>query len=219
MGVAVLSLCADFQRRRQHSATTAHRAVCQCVKGQPWACQGAPLGQMQPLQCVAGVVGPALGAAAGLLGRWYVGVAVSPVCGGVQRRRQHWVTTAHRALPVCEWPALSMLWGTARLNSACVVCIRCGGACTGGCGSTGQVVCGGGCGSAGQVVVCGGGGFAGLWRFPEEETELGHQSTQTRASVRVASPGHAMGHCKVKCSLCLEHQVWWALHWRLRPSK
>ena len=48
---------------------------CQCVSGQPWACRGALKSQMQPLQYVAGVVGPALGAAAGP-GRWFVGVAV-----------------------------------------------------------------------------------------------------------------------------------------------
>jgi len=29
------------------------------------------------------------------------------------------------------------------------------------------------------------------------------------ASVCVASPGHTMGQCKVKCSLCSEQQVWW----------
>ena len=28
----------------------------------------------------------------------------------------------------------------------------------------------------------------------------------------LASPVHAMGHCKVKCSLCGVQQVWWSLH-------
>ena len=51
------------------------------------------------LCCAAGVVGPALGAAAEL-GRWFVRAAVLPVCGEFQRRRQHSATTAHRALPV-----------------------------------------------------------------------------------------------------------------------
>ena len=62
-----------------------------------------------------GVVDPrALGAAAGL-GRWFVGVvAVVPVCGDFQRRKQHSATTAHRALPVCEWPALGMPLAIAR---------------------------------------------------------------------------------------------------------
>ena len=37
---------------------------CQCVSGQPWVCHGMMLqGEMQPLLCAAGVVGPALGAA------------------------------------------------------------------------------------------------------------------------------------------------------------
>ena len=32
----------------------------------------------------------------------------------------------------------------------------------------------------------------------------------------MASPGHALGHCKVKCTLCSGQQVWWSLHWGLR---
>ena len=107
VGVAVLPVCGDFERRRQYSPTTAHRAlpVCQCpALGMPWGKQQV---QMQPLQCAVGVVEPALGAAAGL-GRWFVGVAVLLVCGDFQRRRQHSATTAHRALPVCESPALGM---------------------------------------------------------------------------------------------------------------
>ena len=39
---------------------------CHCVDSQPWAFHGALQGQMQPLLCAAGVVEPALGAAAGL---------------------------------------------------------------------------------------------------------------------------------------------------------
>jgi hypothetical protein len=62
---------------------------------------------MRPLQCAAGVLGPELVVAAAGLGRWFVEVAVLPVCGDFQRRRQHSATTAHRAVPVCEWPALS----------------------------------------------------------------------------------------------------------------
>ena len=53
------------------------------------------------------MVGPELRAAA-VLGGWFVVVAVLPVCAGVQRRRQHSATTAHRALPMREWPALGM---------------------------------------------------------------------------------------------------------------
>ena len=44
-------------------------------------------------------------------------------------------------------------------------------------------------------------GFAGMWSCPEEEAALGNHSAQSPASVWVASPGHAMGHCKVKYSL------------------
>ena len=46
------------------------------MSGQPWVFHGGALqGQIQPLQCAPGVVGPALGAAEGP-GRWFVGVAV-----------------------------------------------------------------------------------------------------------------------------------------------
>ena len=137
---------------------------------------------MQPLLCAAGVVGPALGAAA-QPGRWLVGVAGLPVCGAVQRRMQHSATTAHRALPVCEWPAQGMLWWcTARLNAASAASSKGGRACTGGGGKGGVQVVGWGC------------GFTGLWKFPEEESLLGNNSAQSPASVLVASPGHALGH-------------------------
>ena len=117
---------------------------CQCVSGQPWSCRWALQGQMQPLLCAAGVVvGPALGAAAGP-GRWFVRVAFCPVLGEFQTRRQHSATTAHRDLPVCEWPALGMPWGTARSNAASGVCSKGGGACTGGCcGRVVQLLVGG----------------------------------------------------------------------------
>ncbi len=129
--------------------------------------------------------GPALGAAAGP-GGWFSGVGFWPVCGAVQRRRQHSATTAHRALPVCGWPALGIPWGTARSNAIGAACSRGGGASTGGGGRS-------------EKEVCGGCGFAGLWRFPaEEEAALGNQSAQSPASVWVASPGHAVGHFKVQ---------------------
>ena len=128
---------------------------CQCVGGQPWAFHGALQGQMQPLHCAEGVVEPT--AVVGPSG-WFVGVAVFLVCGDFQRRRQHSATTAHRVLPVREWPALGMPWGTERSITASTVCSRSGEACSGGCGRAGQVACG----------SC---GFSGLWEFPEEESE------------------------------------------------
>ena len=99
-----------------------------------------------------------------------MGLQFLAVCGEFQRRRQHSATTAHRALPVCESPALGMPWGTARSNAAFAVCSRAGGACTGACGRAVQVVCGG----------C---GFAGLWRFLEEEAALDNHGAQTPAIV------------------------------------
>ena len=78
-----------------------------------------------------------------------------PVSKYFQRRRQHSATTSHRALPVYEWPALGMPWGTAKLNATAALCSRCGGIGTGGCGRTEQVIFG-----------C---GFAGVWRVSEEK--------------------------------------------------
>ena len=183
VGVADLPVGGDFKRRRQHSATTAHRALpvcewpalgmlwgsvqkvwqgcaeglcglrfcrfmeistgggstrqpqrtgpCQYVSGQHWSYHGALQGQMQPLQSAALMVGPTLGAAAGLSRRWFVGIAkVVPVEGDFQRSRQHSATTAHRALPVCEWPALHMPQSTARSGAVSAVRSSCGWACT-----------------------------------------------------------------------------------------
>jgi len=98
------------------SATTAYRALPVCerpVLGMPKAQQD----QMQPLQCAAGVMEPALGAAAGL-GRWCAGGAVLLNAGVFQLWRHHSATTARRALLVREWPALGMPWATSRSNEA-----------------------------------------------------------------------------------------------------
>ena len=46
----------------------------------------------------------------------------------------------------------------------------------------------------------------------------GNHCAQSPVSVCVARPGHAMGHCKVKCSLCSAQQVWCSLHWVLRQG-
>ena len=48
------------------------------------------------------------------------------------------------------------------------------------------------------------------------EAVVGNHCAQSPASVWVASPGYALGHCKVKCTLCSGQQVWWSLHWGLR---
>ena len=118
-----------FQKEGGSTRQPQRTEPCQCVVGKPLAFHGALQGQMQPLQCAAGVVKPEFGAALGLV-RWFVGVAVLPVYGDFQSR-QHSATTTYRALPVCEWPALSVQWSTTRSNSASAVCSRCGGACTG----------------------------------------------------------------------------------------
>ena len=114
---------------------------CQCVSGHPGECHRALKGQTKHLQRAPDLVELALGAAAGL-GRWFMGRAVLLVCRDFKSRRQHWANTVHRALPVCEWPALGISWGgIARSNAASAVYIRRGGPCTGGCGRrSGQVV-------------------------------------------------------------------------------
>ena len=113
VGFGVLPVCGGFQGRRQYSATTVHKALPVCV----WPALGIPWATARSnVASAPGVVEPVLGAAAGL-GRWFVGGAVLPVCGDYQRRRQHSTTTAYRALPVCEVPALGMPWGTARSNT------------------------------------------------------------------------------------------------------
>ena len=40
----------------------------------------------------------------------------------------------------------------------------------------------------------------------------GNHFAQSPASVCLTYPGHAMGHCKVKCSLCIVQQVSSSLH-------
>ena len=92
---------------------------------------------MQPVKCAAGMVEPALGAAAGM-GRWFVGGGVLPVCGDFHRRTPHSAITTHTTLSVCEWPALGMPWGTAVSNAASIVRSSCGGACTGAAAGLGR---------------------------------------------------------------------------------
>ena len=62
----------------------------------------------------------------------------------------------------------------------------------------------------GVAVLLVSGGFV-----EEEEAALGNHSAQSPASVWVASPGHAMGHWKVKYSLWCVQQEWWGRHWGL----
>ena len=67
------------------------------------------------------------------------------------------------------------------------------------------------------MLCCGGCSFAAFWSFPVEEAPLGNHSAQSPASVSMAGPGHAIGLCKAKFSLCVQ-QVFWSLHWVLRPG-
>ena len=101
---------------------------------------------------------------------------------------------------MCKWPALGMPWATARSNATCALVSRSGGASTGGCGTAVQLAS----------------GFVTFLSPSVMEPVLGNHCAQSPASVWAASPGHALGHCKVKCTLCSGQQVWWSLHWGLR---
>ena len=49
------------------------------------------------------------------------------------------------------------------------------------------------------------------------EALLDNHSAQSPASVRVASPAHFMGNCKIKCSLSSAQQMSWSLQLVLQP--
>ena len=79
-----LRLCWFVEISRGGSARQPQRTeLGQCVNGQHWACQGTEQDQVQPLQYAAGVVGPALGAAAGP-DRWFEGLRFC-WCVGISR--------------------------------------------------------------------------------------------------------------------------------------
>ena len=50
-------------------------------------------------------------------------------------------------------------------------------------------------------------GFAPSWSFSVEEAPLGNCCAQKPASVCLASPQYAMGHCRIKYNLCSVKQV------------
>ena len=71
-----LCQCLEFSNNGGGTARHPQRTEpCQCVCGQPWAYHGPLQGQMQAMQCVAGVAEPTLGAAA-KLGNLFVGVYI-----------------------------------------------------------------------------------------------------------------------------------------------
>ena len=186
------------------SATTAHRALLVCdwpSMGIPWAT--ASSNAASPLCSRCG--GACTGCCSRAGYRWFMGGAVLMNVGVFQIWRRCSTPSAHRPLPLTEWPALGMPWPTASSNAASAVCSRCGGACTGHFDRTSWVVCG----------RC---GFAERWSFQDVEAQLGNHSAQSPASVSVASPGHATGRFELKYSLCSVQQVWWSLHWVLQQG-
>ena len=81
----------------------------------------------------------------------------------------------------------------------------CTGACTGCFGRAGRVVC----------LGC---GFVEFWSFPDVEAPLGNHSTQSPASVQLASHGYTVGHYKGKYTFFSDQKVWWSLNWVLRSD-
>ena len=63
------------------------------------------------------------------------------------------------------------------------------------------------CSRAAGEVIYRGCVFAASWSFTVEEVLITNCSEQSADSVCIASPGHAMGSCKVKCSLCSVQKV------------
>ena len=158
--------------------------MCECsALGMPWG-----TAKSNAASAVCSRYGRACTGCCDRAGQVVCGVAVVvPFSGVFQSSRCRSATTVYRALPVCGWPALSMPWGTASSNAGSAECNRCGVACTGCCGRVGQVVYGG----------C---GFGASWSFSGEGAPLGNHCAQSTASMGVASPGHAIGHCKFKHS-------------------
>ena len=112
VGCAVLPVCGDFQRRRrQHSATTAFRALPMWewpVLGIPLRTAGSHMASAVRSRCCGRACTQGCGRA---------GQVVYEECGFADLWRfpeEEAATTAHRALPVCKWPALDIPWGTAR---------------------------------------------------------------------------------------------------------
>ena len=117
VGGADLPVCGDFQRRRQHSATTVQRALPVRV----WVALGMSLVTARSNETSA-VCSRCAGGCTWGCGRArqvIFGGAVSPaLCGDFHSRRQHSATSAHRALPLFEGPALILPRGTARSSAA-----------------------------------------------------------------------------------------------------
>ena len=125
VGVAVcFAAFCSCEVRRHHSEATVHRALSGCVwpvLGMPWATVRSNAAYAVCRRC-------------GGVCTWCCYCAGQVVWGGaflqitvvLQLRWRCSPTTAHRALPVCEWPALGMLWATVRSNAASAVPCRFG---------------------------------------------------------------------------------------------
>ena len=104
--------CGDFHRRRQHSATTVHRALPVCE----WPALEDAMGHYKKVKCRLCSVHQVWWSLHWRCGRWFAGVAVLSVCGDFQRNRQHSAATVHRALPVCDWLALGGAMGHCKVK-------------------------------------------------------------------------------------------------------
>ena len=102
-------------------------------------------------------------------------------------------TIAHRALPVREWPALSIPWTTARSNAVFAVCSRFGGVCTGCCGRAGQMILG-----EGDVELLNAGVFQ-VWRHRSATTA--HRALPVRDEWPIPGMPWQL-HCQMQLLQC-----------------
>ena len=194
-GGAVLPVCGDSQRRRQCLVTTAHRALPACGG----SALGIPRGTARS------------NTASAVCSR--CGGACTRCCGGagqvVEISRGGGSTLQPQRTEPCQC-ASGQPWAYHGALEDQMQILKCAaGALEPAPGATAGL---GRWSSVGVAVVLPISGD-----FQEEESALGnHHSAQSPISVCAASPGHAMGYCKIKCSLCSVQQVWWSRHWVLR---
>ena len=99
-----------YQLRRRCSATTVHRALPKCevpALGMSWGTARSNAAYAVDGRCGGACTGRR--SRAGQVVCWVV--AVLTISGFLQFRRCRLAITVHRALPVCEWPALGMPLG------------------------------------------------------------------------------------------------------------
>ena len=94
---------------------------CQCVSGQPWACHGALQGQMHPLMCAAGLVGPVLRAVAAP-GRWFVGGCGFAILWRLSEEKAAGLANHSAQSPASVWVASPGQHAVVHCKAKCRLC-------------------------------------------------------------------------------------------------